>query len=136
MIKNLINKYVNKETISYIIFGALTTAVDFIVYQIAILAGIHYMAAQWISWTVAVAFAFITNKLFVFESKDTSFSVIIRELIPFVGGRLLSGAISSLILAVIVEGLSFSEMVAKLITTVFVLITNYVISKLFIFRKK
>lgn len=136
MIKKLIKKYVNKETISYLVFGVLTTVVDLVIYQILLRVGLHYMAAQWIAWAGAVAFAFVTNKFFVFESKNTDFRVILRELIAFVSGRLLSGVISALMLAALVEVLSCSEMVAKLITEVFVVISNYLFSKLFIFRKK
>lgn len=134
--KNLIQKYINKETISYLIFGVLTTVIDFIIYQLILLTGLHYVAANVIAWIGAVAFAFVTNKLFVFESKDTTPSVVIRELITFVGGRIVSGALSTLMLVALVEGLSCSEMLAKLFTQVFVVIANYVISKLFIFRKK
>lgn len=136
MIKNLINKYINKETISYLVFGVLTTVIDLVIYQLLLLVNVHYMAAQWIGWTAAVAFAFVTNKFFVFESKSTDLRVVLRELISFVGGRLFSGVISALMLAALVEGLSCSEMIAKLLTEVFVVIANYVFSKLFIFRKK
>lgn len=135
MIKKLWKKYVNKETISYLVFGVLTTVIDLVVYQGALLLGTHYMAAQWIAWACAVAFAFVTNKFFVFESKSTRFSVLMRELIAFVGGRVFSGVITALLLAALVEGLSCAEMVAKLITEVFVIISNYLISKLLIFRK-
>ena len=136
MIKKLWKKYVNKETISYLIFGVLTTIVDLVVYQGALLLNIHYMAAQWIAWGCAVAFAFATNKFFVFESKSLKLSVVIKELIAFVGARIVSGVISALMLAALVEWLSCTEMVAKLITEVFVVVSNYVFSKLFIFRKK
>ena len=136
MIKNLIKKYVNKETISYLVFGVLTTVVDLVIYQLLLAVNVHYMAAQWIAWAGAVAFAFVTNKFWVFESKSTSLHVVLRELISFIGGRLFSGIISALMLAGLVEGLSCSEMIAKLITEVFVVIANYVFSKLFIFRKK
>lgn len=136
MIKNLIKKYINKETISYLVFGVLTTVIDLVIYQLLLLVNVHYMAAQWIGWTAAVAFAFVTNKFFVFESKSTDLRVVLRELISFVGGRLFSGVISALMLAALVEGLSCSEMIAKLLTEVFVVIANYVFSKLFIFRKK
>lgn len=135
MIKDLIKKYLNKETISYLIFGVLTTLVDLMIYQLFLWLGIHYLVAQGIAWVGAVAFAFVTNKLFVFESKDTSRAVVLRELISFVGARVVSGVISTLILALLVEAFSFSEMLAKLFTQVFVVITNYVFSKLFIFRK-
>ena len=135
MLKKLFKQYVNKETISYLIFGVLTTAVDFIIFQLILLTGLHYLIAQGVAWAGAVAFAFVTNKLFVFGSKDTSLPVVMRELITFVGGRVISGVISTLMLAGLVELLFLPELPAKLLTQVFVVIANYVISKLFIFRK-
>lgn len=135
MIKDLIKKYLNKETISYLIFGVLTTIVDLIIYQTFLWLGVHYLAAQGVAWVGAVAFAFVTNKLFVFESRDLSRAVVLKELISFVGARVVSGVISTALLALLVEGFSLSELLAKLITQVFVVIANYVFSKLFIFRK-
>ncbi len=135
MIKKLIKKYLNKETVSYLIFGVLTTLVDLAVFKL-LSPRCHYLVAQWIAWACAVAFAFVTNKFFVFESKSTRFSVLLREIISFFGGRLLSGVISALILAALVEGLAFPKDAAKLVTEVFSVIANYLISKLFIFRKK
>ncbi|MBQ4564248.1 MAG: GtrA family protein [Lachnospiraceae bacterium] len=135
MIQNIIKKYLNKETISYLIFGVLTTLVDMVIFQALLWLNIHYLIAQGIAWVGAVAFAFVTNKLFVFESKDTSRAVVIRELISFVGARVVSLVISTALLVVLVEWFSLSEMLAKLCTQVFVVIANYVFSKLFIFRK-
>lgn len=132
--KELIKKFLNRETIFYLIFGTLTTIVDLIIYQTALWLGIHYLIAQGIAWVVAVAFAFITNKLFVFESKTTDKSVVLKELISFVSARIVSGIISSLMLVFFVEVCALSEMVAKLITQVFIVIANYVFSKLFVFR--
>lgn len=132
--KKLIKKFLNRETISYLIFGALTTVVDLIVYQAALWLGIHYLIAQGIAWVVAVAFAFITNKLFVFESKTTDKSVVLKELFSFVSARIVSGIISALMLVFLVEVCALSEMIAKLITQIFVVIANYVFSKLFVFR--
>lgn len=135
MIQKMIKKYLNKETISYLIFGVLTTLVDMVIFQALLWLNIHYLIAQGIAWAGAVAFAFVTNKLFVFESKDTRRAVVIRELISFVGARVVSGVISTIFLAILVEWFSLSEMLAKLCTQVFVVIANYVFSKLFIFRK-
>lgn len=135
MIQTLIKKYLNKETISYLIFGVLTTLVDLVIFELLLRMNVHYLIAQGVAWVGAVAFAFVTNKLFVFESKDTSRAVVLRELVSFVGARVVSGVISTVFLAILVEWFSLSEMLAKLCTQVFVVIANYVFSKLFIFRK-
>lgn len=133
--KKLIKKFLNRETISYLIFGVLTTVVDLIIYQAVLSLGIHYLIAQGIAWVVAVAFAFITNKLFVFESKTIGKSVVLKELLSFVSARIVSGIISTLMLAFLVEVCALSEMIAKLMTQFLVVIANYVFSKLFVFRK-
>ena len=132
--KELIKRLLNREMIFYLLFGALTTVVDLIIYQAALWLGIHYLIAQGIAWVAAVAFAFITNKLFVFESKITEKSVVLKELLSFVSARIISGIISALMLVFLIEVCALSEMVAKLITQVFVVIANYVFSKLFVFR--
>lgn len=95
-----------------------------------------------IAWLVAVLFAFITNKVFVFESKNMEMRFVCRELIKFVGARLATGAIEILGLPLLyyigmkqslfgVEGF-----VAKIVVSVVVVLLNYVFSKLFIFRIK
>ncbi|MDE5781065.1 MAG: GtrA family protein, partial [Lachnospiraceae bacterium] len=89
--KDFKQKLLNRETISYIIFGILTTAVDFIVYIICSkLLGINYLVANIISWIAAVIFAFVTNKIFVFKSKSYSISTLINEIPAFFSARIFS----------------------------------------------
>ena len=135
--KNLIKKLCNKETITYIIFGILTTAVNYIVYYVLYrFTEMDALAYNVIAWVAAVIFAFFTNKLFVFESKSFKPSVIIRELATFVSARLLSLALEEAFLALTVKVMGIHELIAKLIIAVIVVIVNYFASKFLIFKKE
>ena len=135
--KNLIKKLCNKETITYLIFGILTTAVNYIVYYLLYkFTGIDALAYNIIAWVAAVIFAFFTNKLFVFESKSVKANVIFRELLTFVSARLISLALEELFLALTVKVMGIHELIAKLVISVIVVIVNYFASKLFIFKKE
>lgn len=147
-LKTLLKKY--REGILYIIFGGLTTLVNFIVLKLCNVAmGEHlYLVSNVIAWVAAVVFAYITNKLFVFESKSMAPRVLIREILSFAGARVLSLGIEEAGLWLLVDvcrmdGISWrilgfdlgGIMIAKLILAVVVVILNYVFSKLFIFKK-
>lgn len=134
--ESLIKKFLNREMISYLIFGVLTTLVNYVVYELCKWIGIHYTVSTIIAWIFAVAFAYITNKLFVFASRSFERSVLIREIIAFVSCRLLSGLCDLGFMIIAVELLSFNDSVSKLLSNVVVVIINYIFSKLFIFRKK
>ncbi len=130
-------KLLNKETISYLIFGVLTTAIDFIVYIIfRKLFDINYLASNVISWTVAVLFAYITNKIFVFQSKSVKFKVLMNEITSFVGARVFSLVFNLLFIYLCVILLGINDIVAKIFASVFVVIINYILSKFFIFNKE
>lgn len=140
-VTDLIKKFLNKETVSYLIFGVLTTIINIVVFGISEDFLIPFMSdtaaaltANVIAWVLSVAFAFITNKLFVFESKSMSFKVIIKELYSFVIARLLSLAFDEAFMMVAIKFID--SMLAKIISNVFVVIINYVLSKFFIFKNK
>jgi len=132
----LIKKFLNKETISYLIFGILTTAVNIISYRLCTLSGIDYKTATVIAWCLSVAFAYITNKLFVFESKSFKFDILIKEILAFVACRIFSGICDLAFMVFAVEIIGINDFISKIITNVFVVVINYIASKLFIFRKK
>ncbi len=133
--RTLFKKFCNKETILYLVFGVLTTAVDYIVY-ILLRDVVHYMVNTVISWLAAVIFAFITNKLFVFESKDFSLPVLMKEIIAFFGARVASLLFTGIFMWLTVDLLSWNDLLAKILSSGFVIIMNYFFSKLFIFKKK
>lgn len=160
--KKLFKKY--KELILYVVFGVLTTLVNWAVYAATIPVfssafngdsvmfsiGSHdvtydafaMLLANVIAWIAGVAFAFVTNKLFVFESKSWKPSVALKEFWLFVTARLITGIMEwfgpSLLFAVGLDQPIFGikGFAAKLIISVVVIILNYVFSKLIIFRKK
>ena len=133
-IKNLVKKH--WDILSYLFFGGLTTVVNYLVYLPCFnLLSLSAAASNAIAWVAAVAFAYVTNKPFVFRSHDWSAKTVIPELTKFVPCRIGSGLLETAILFVCVDLLSWNGNVWKLITSVLVVILNYVASKLLVFRK-
>lgn len=124
------------DILSYLFFGGLTTLVNFIVYT-----PLHHWLqlsaalSNVIAWVVAVAFAYLTNKPFVFKSHDWSLQVVLPELGKFVGCRIGSGLLETGLLALTVDYLCWNGIVMKIIASVLVVILNYIGSKLLVFRK-
>ena len=141
-IKELFDKYY--DMIAYLFFGVLTTALNYLVYipcynvlkETAFMGDLAATVSNGIAWTVAVIFAFLTNKPFVFKSHDWSAKTVIPELGKFLGCRIGSGVMETLILLVTVDCLNWNGNVMKLITNVLVVIVNYVGSKLLVFAGK
>lgn len=134
ILKTLLKKY--RELIVYLVFGVLTTVVNYIVYLPCYnLLGLNASISNVIAWVAAVAFAFATNKPFVFQSYDWSAKVVIPELTKFMGTRIGSGALETLILFLSVDLAGMNGNVWKLLTSVLVVILNYIGSKLLVFRK-
>ena len=150
----LFGKLFNREVLSYLLFGALTTVVSLVTFwlptKLFALVGypgvVHYAAhseknfayieANVISWICAVIFAFVTNKRFVFESRDTDKKTVLREISTFAGGRLGTLLVDEALMVLLVTVLSLSELLAKIIVQVVVVVLNYFISKWIVFRKK
>lgn len=131
----LLNKLLNKETIIYVIFGILTTIVDFVAFGILYYTfNIGEIISNTIAWVLAVAFAFITNKLFVFESKSFQSKKLIKEIISFVSSRVITLLLTNLFL-LCARFLGTNMMFAKALISVIVIILNYVFSKLFVFKE-
>ena len=139
-IKALIRQYY--DVLAYLFFGALTTAVNYIVYLPCYnWLGLSAAVSNVIAWVVAVAFAylvfaFLTNKPFVFKSHDWSAKVLWPELTKFVGCRIGSGVLETVIIFITVDTLAWNGNWMKLITSVLVVILNYFGSKLLVFRKE
>ena len=139
-----------KEIINYIIFGVLTTVVNFIVFWLfnRLLGKNYYLISNVIAWVAAVAFAYITNKIWVFESKVTKPKALIKEIVEFFVARLFSLGVEEAGLLIFVDLLKFKnlsfelftfaitgEILAKIILAVVVVILNYIFSKFIIFKK-
>ena len=125
------------DILSYLFFGVLTTIVNYLVYLPCYnTLGLSAVVSNGIAWVVAVAFAYLTNKPFVFKSHDWSAKTVIPELSKFLGCRIGSGAAETLILYLAVDLLGMNGNLWKLLTNILVIIMNYIGSKLLVFRKK
>lgn len=131
----ILKKY--EDILSYLVFGVLTTVVNYLVYLPCYNnLGLSGSVSNIVAWVVSVAFAYLTNKPFVFKSNDWSAKTVVPELTKFVTCRLGSGALETLLILVCVDWLNWNGNVMKLITSILVVIINYVASKLVVFRKK
>lgn len=138
LIEKIKSLYVkNRRIVNYIIFGVLTTLVNFITYFVALkILKIDNVPSNIIAWFVSVIFAFFVNKLYVFDSKSLDFKLIVFEFASFVSVRLLTGAIETLIMYLGVDVLGKDELIFKIIASIIVLLSNYIGSVLFIFRRR
>ena len=134
-LKKLLKKH--EDVLTYLFFGVLTTAVNYLVY-LPCYNLLHLSAAvsNAVAWAFAVAFAYLTNKPFVFKSHDWSAKTVVPELTKFVMTRVGSGAAETVFIFLMVDVLDWNGNVMKLITSVLVVILNYVGSKLLVFRRK
>lgn len=134
-LRALVEKY--WDVLAYLIFGVLTTVVNYLVYlPLYNGAGLSATASNAVAWVVAVAFAFLTNKPFVFKSHDWSAKTVFPELGKFLGCRIGSGLMETGIIFLFVDLLRWDGNIMKLATSVLVIILNYVGSKLLVFKKK
>jgi putative flippase GtrA len=126
-----------KELYAYLFFGILTTVINIVAYAfLTKLVKTDYMMATVLSWIVAVLFAFITNKLYVFNSTYTSFGQLVRELSSFLFFRLLSLLLDIGGMILLIEYVRIDDLVAKVVMNAFVIVFNYVASKYVIFKRK
>lgn len=127
--KELFVKY--KTQILYLLFGGITTLISiavfgFCYYQLSV----NNIASNVISWIASVLFAYITNKIWVFENREYKFSTVFKEITSFVLCRVLSGALEVLIMYISVDALNLIAWQVKIISTIIVIICNYVASKI------
>ena len=122
--------------VMYLVFGVLTTLVDWVAYRVLRLSGLGYMFGNVAAWAAAVIFAFVTNKFMVFNSKSVDRLIIIKEFISFVGARVFSLLLQLAGIELMIDYANINEYIAKAVMTVVVVVCNYVFSKLFIFKDK
>ncbi len=141
-IKGLILRY--QDQLLYLIFGGLTTVVDwsasFVLYRVWSAAieqnELMVHAANVIAWSLAVLFAFITNRLWVFHSQRRGVLPVLGELFTFAGGRVMTLLLQEGMFVFFFHWMGINEYLVKIIAAVLVVIANYFISKLIVFRKK
>ena len=135
MIRRLYGKYQDK--ILYLVFGALTTAVNTGVFWLcAHLLDVPVLPATMIAWFIAVLFAYLTNRKWVFHSEASAGKECFRECVSFFLCRLGTGILDWVLMYLLVDRLHFNDLVVKVCVNILVIILNYAASKLLIFRKK
>lgn len=140
MLHKIWEKCVNYETVSYLICGFLTTAVDFAVYTVLRHVDIGVGISQALSWMAAVLFAYVVNKLVVFRNYNMRPSYLVKEAGAFVAARAFSGVVTWVLMVVMVKlggdrGFVY-ELFCKFTFSVLNMVLNYVFSKLWIFKNK
>lgn len=128
------NKY--REVLLYLVFGGLTTLINIISFYILRKLNIKIYTSNVIAWILSVLFAFITNKLFVFESKNKKAKENVKEVISFFFFRVLSLIFDMAFMYVMIQIFTANEMLSKVISNILVIILNYLFSKLFIFKSQ
>ena len=128
----------NEEIINYLIVGGLTTLISLIAYYICVYTfldpdvALELQIANIISWIVGVSFAYVTNRIFVFKSKEKNK---LKECTYFVGSRVITLLLDMFIMFLFVTVLHLNDKVFKIISQIIVIVGNYIISKFFVFKK-
>lgn len=122
----------DRELFLYVVFGAFTFFVNIITYFLfESVLGINYLISNVLAWFFSVLFAYITNRIWVFESKSPN---ILKEASLFFGGRIFSGAVDTALMYLFIDVLVIGDLASKIIVQIVVIILNYVFSKLIVFK--
>ncbi len=121
----------NREIITYLVFGILTTIINYLVYILCrTYIGVDQVILNtFIAWFAAVIFAYITNKLWVFNNWNLKKSHLLKEFTSFLTSRLFSGLVDISIMKIFVDMLGFNDLITKILSNIVVIILNYLISK-------
>lgn len=125
----------NKETVLYLIFGICTTIINIFVYGFSVnILLLNTVTSTTIAWIISVIFAYITNRKFVFNSNTKNIMLILKEFISFMICRITTGLLDVGIMYIFVDKLNYNGMIIKIASNVLVIIINYIVSKLVIFK--
>lgn len=131
---DILKKY--KESIMYLIFGILTVIINISSYIfITRILKLEFLTANIIAWIIAVIFAYTTNKLYVFQSKTTN-KELIKEFSSFVSCRVLSLLLEMILMYIMIDIMFINDFIVKIFTNIIVIVLNYILSKIIIFKKK
>ena len=126
-----------KEILLYLFFGGLTSVVSIVSYAYCdVIMGMNPLIANVSSWILAVTFAYITNKIWVFQVEIHGKKELLQQMVSFYTGRLLTLGIEEVILFIFITKCGFNSLVVKIVAQVVVVVSNYIISKCFVFRDK
>lgn len=122
----------DKELFLYVVFGTLTTIVNIVVYFALEFIGVNYIISNIIAWFLSVLFAYVTNRIWVFESKSPD---ILKEMVLFFSGRIFSGVLDTALLYLFVDILTLGNTFSKIAVEIIITILNYLLSKLIVFKE-
>lgn len=126
-----------KEMLLYLFFGGLSFIVSIATYALFNVGmNINELIANVLSWIITVMFAFLTNRVWVFQSPTNGVAEFVKQMFVFYSGRVITLVVEEVILLVFITWLGFNSMLVKVVAQVIVILLNYVISKLVVFRKK
>ena len=127
----------HRERMRYLVFGLLTTLLNLLIFTICVrIIKIPVLISTIISWIIAVLFAYVTNKLYVFDSKVIQKKELAIEIISFFNARIITLVIETVFLWVTVIKLGWNEIIMKIIANIIVIVLNFVFSKIYIFKKE
>ena len=126
---------IDKKIINYIIFGIVTTAVNVVTFYILDKLKVEYKINTTISNFISIIFAYVTNKIFVFESKDWEMKFVSKEISEFFLSRLGTYFLDIFSMCIFVEIFLFNSMISKISANILVIVANYILSKFYIFRE-
>ena len=125
----------NKSIISYLFFGGCTTVINWLSYYLCYtILDVSNIASTILAWFIAVVFAFVTNKIWVFDSKSCDLKTIISEAVMFFAARIATGVLDVIVMWCAVDLFHLEPTVWKLLSNLLVIIINYFLSKLIVFR--
>ena len=122
----------DKELFWYVVFGTLTTIVNVVVYFALEYIGVNYIISNIIAWFLSVLFAYVTNRIWVFESKSPD---ILKEMVLFFSGRIFSGVLDTALLYLFVDILTLGNTFSKIAVEIIITILNYLLSKIIVFKE-
>lgn len=137
IIRNCMKRFITKELIVYGITGVATTVVNYISYYLCTrILMIEQNMSNIISWVVAVIFAYVANKLWVFHSKSNHIREELDKIVKFVGARVVTLGIEAGGFYLMYTMMGIHDLITKAFLSIFVILVNYVFSKLIIFKKR
>jgi Predicted membrane protein len=132
----------HKEPILYVFFGGFTTLISLVTYMAFVWMGLDLNVSNILSWVCGVLFAFVSNKWFVFSSRSTEKTTVMRELGSFVGARVFTGILAAILFPILLavgldgEFMGTDGFLARIVTSVIEIILNWIFSKYLVFVKK
>lgn len=127
----------HEEGLNYLIFGFLAFVLNYVLYYVFVsMLYMNHLIATVFSWVLTVIFAYWTNHTFVFKSKNMSASSLAKEFTSFIGARIATEVLEVALMYLMVDIAGMNQYAAKLIGQFVVIVTNYFLSKLWIFKEK